>query len=91
MLAPLADGKVMLITIVEDEHGHQLNTVSADSSLRQLGDTVPAGSKVKLVCSLSSLYFSVETKCYLSAEVESLQVLGSGTDVAEVANYSFDD
>jgi len=91
VLAPLAGGKVVMNTIVEDEHGHQMNTSRTDSSLKQLADTVPAGSKVRLVCSLSSLYFSAETKCKLYVKVERVQVLESGSDVAEVANYSFDD
>ncbi|DBB01523.1 TPA: hypothetical protein ACH3X1_000175 [Trebouxia sp. C0004] len=52
VLAPLAGGKVVMNTIVEDEHGHQMNNTSTDSSLKQLSDTVSAGSKVRLVCSL---------------------------------------
>jgi len=40
---------------------------------------------------LSSLYFSAETKCKLSVKVERVQLLEAGTDVAEVADYSFDD
>ena len=91
VLAPLAGGKVVLNTIVENEHGHQLNTSKTDSSLDQMADMVPAGSRIRLVCSLSSLYFSAETKCKLSVKVERVQLLEAGTDVAEVADYSFDD
>ena len=35
VLAPLAGGKVMLNTIVENEHGHQMNTSKTDSSVEQ--------------------------------------------------------
>ncbi len=91
VLPPLAGGKVMLNTIVENEHGHQLNTSKTDNSLAKLADMVPSGSRIRLVCSLSSLYFSAETKCKLSVKVERVQLLEAGTDVAEVADYSFDD
>jgi len=59
-----------LSTIVENEHGHQMNPSKTDSSLPQLSDMVPAGSKVRIVCNLSSLYFSAEAKCKLSVKVE---------------------
>ena len=37
-LAPLAGGKVMLNSIVENGHGHQMNTSKTDSSVEQLAD-----------------------------------------------------
>lgn len=61
-----------------------------DSCLQQLFDRIPAGSEVRIMCSLSCLYFSAETKCKLSVEVEILQLLKAGTGVA-VQNYSFED
>ena len=39
---------------------------------------------------MTSLYFSAKTKGKLHVKVERVQVLESGTDVAEVADYSFD-
>jgi len=78
-LAPLAGGKVVSSTVIEDEHGHHLDAAG-----------IPAGSKVKLILSLNSLYFSAETKCKISVKVERVQLVEAGTDVAEVADYSFD-
>ena len=46
--------------------------------------------QIRIVCSLSSLYFSAKTKCKLHVKVKRVQVLESGADVAEVADYSFD-
>jgi hypothetical protein len=52
VLAPLAGGKVVSSTVVEDEHGHHLDHTG-----------ITAGSKVRLILSLNSLYFSAQTKC----------------------------
>jgi len=39
---------------------------------------------------LSSVYFSAETKCKLSVQVEFIQLIEAGTDIAKVADYLFD-
>jgi len=74
VLAPLAGGKVVSSTVVEDEHGHHLDHTG-----------ITAGSKVKLILSLNSLYFSAKTKCKTYIKVERVQSVEAGTDVAEVA------
>ncbi len=73
VLAPLASGKVLMNALVEDEHGHCINVTRADNSVQQLADCVPAGSKIRVIMSLISLYFSAETKCKLSVKVERVQ------------------
>ena len=47
--------------------------------------------KIKLLLSISSLYFSAKTKCKLTVKVERIQLVEAGSDVAEVADYTFDD
>ncbi len=61
------------------------------AALANLAEAVPACSKIRLIASLSSLYFSAETKCKLSVKIERIQLIEAGSDVAEVENYSFDD
>ena len=58
--------------------------------LPNLSEAIPAGSKVRLILSLSSLYFSAETRCKLSVNVERIQLIKAGSDVG-VENYSFAD
>ncbi len=58
--------------------------------MANLAEAVPAGSKIKLLLSLTSLYFSAETKCKLTVKIERIQLV-EGTDVAEVADYSSED
>ena len=88
-MPPLAGGKVLPSTIVEDHLGHTMMKSSA--ILANLAEAVPAGSKIKVLLSITSLYFQAETKCTLTVKVESMQIVEAGTDVAEVADYSFDD
>ncbi len=88
-LAPLTGGKVMPSTIVENMLGHSM--MKNPGTLTNLSEAIPAGSKIRLVLSLSSLYFSAETKCKLYVKVERIQLIEAGTDVAEVADYSFED
>ncbi len=88
-LAPLAGGKVVSTTIVEDQIGHAI--MKNPSDLKNLAEAVPAGSKIRVIVSLSSLYFSAETKCKLSVKVVQVQLIEAGSDVAEVENYSFED
>jgi len=88
-LAPLAGGKVLPATIVEDMIGHAMVKNPAD--LSNLAEAVPAGSKIRILMSLTSLYFSAETKCELSVKIDKVQVIEAGSDVAGVADYSFDD
>ena len=40
------------------------------AALANLAEAVPACSKIRLIASLSSLYFSAETKCKLSVQIE---------------------
>ena len=88
-LPPLAGGKVLPSTIVEDQLGHTM--IKSPAILTNLSEAVPAGSKIKLLLSLTSLYFQAETKCKLTVKVERIQLVEAGTDVAEVADYCFDD
>ena len=60
-LPPLAGGKVMPSTIVEDNIGHTM--IKSPSILANLAEAVPAGSKLKVLLSINSLYFQAETKC----------------------------
>jgi len=79
---------VLPATIVEDMIGHAMVNNPAD--LSNLAEAVPAGSKIRILMSLTSLYFSVETKCKLSIKIDRIQVIEAGSDVAEVADYSFE-
>ena len=88
-LAPLAGGKVTTTTIVEDQIGHSM--MKNPAVLANLSEAIPAASKVRMILSLGSLYFSAETKCKLSVKVERIQLIEAGSDVAEVENYSFAD
>ncbi len=82
VLASLAGGKVVssTVNVIEDQHGHHLDNSG-----------IPASSKVRLIVSLNSLYFSAETKCKISVKVERVQLVEASTDVAEVVDYSFYD
>jgi len=82
VLASLAGGKVVssTVNVIEDQHGHHLDNSG-----------IPASSKVRLIVSLNSLYFSAETKCKISGKVERVQLVEASTDVAEVVDYSFYD
>ncbi len=51
-LPPLARGKVLPGTIVEDQLGHGM--MKNPASMANLAEAVPAGSKIKLLLSLSS-------------------------------------
>ncbi len=75
-LAPLAGGKVVSTTIVEDQVGHSM--MKNPANLANLAEAVPAGSTIRLIFSLSSLYFSAETHCKLSAKVERVQLIEAG-------------
>ena len=88
-LPPLAGGKVTNTTIVEDRMGHGM--MKNPAGLMNLAEAVPASSKIKVLLSITSLYFQAETKCKLTVKVERIQLVEAGTDVAEVADYSFDD
>ena len=88
-LPPLAGGKVLPGTIVEDNLGHTM--IKSPAILANLAEAVPAGSKLKVLLSMNSLYFQAETKCKLTVKVEHIQVVEAGSDVAEVASYSFED
>ncbi|DBA92830.1 TPA: hypothetical protein ACH3X1_003012 [Trebouxia sp. C0004] len=88
-LPPLAEGKVLPSTIVEDQLGHTM--MKSPAILANFVEAVPAGSKIKVLLSITSLYFQAETKCTLTVEVERIQLVEASTDVAEVADYSFDD
>ena len=59
--------------------------------LANLSEAIPAGSKVRMILSLGSLYFSAKTKCKLSVKAERIQLIEAGSDVVEVENYSFAD
>lgn len=88
-LPPLIGGKVLPGTIIESQLGHPI--IKNPACMANLAEAVPAGSKIKLLLSISSLYFSAETKCKLTVKVERIQLVEAGTDVAEVADYSFED
>ncbi|DBA92839.1 TPA: hypothetical protein ACH3X1_003020 [Trebouxia sp. C0004] len=87
-LPPLAGGKVLPGTIVEDQLGHTMT--KSPAILANLAEAVPAGSNIKVLLSITSLYFQAETKCKLTVKVERIQLVEAGIDVAEVADYSFD-
>ncbi|DBB09109.1 TPA: hypothetical protein ACH3X3_007720 [Trebouxia sp. C0006] len=57
-LPPLAGGKVLPSTIVEDQLGHTM--MKSPAILANPAEAVPAGS---ILLSISSLYFQAETKC----------------------------
>ena len=76
-------------TIIEDMIGHAM--VKNPAAMQNMAEAIPAGSKIRLVLSVTSLYFSAETKCRLSVKVERIQLIEVGSDVAELADYSFDD
>ena len=54
-LPPLAGGKVLPSTIVEDQLGHTM--MKSPAILANLAEAVPAGSKIKVLLSITSLYF----------------------------------
>ncbi|KAL0043082.1 hypothetical protein WJX79_008527 [Trebouxia sp. C0005] len=54
-LPPLAGGKVLPSTIVEDNIGHTM--IKTPSILKHLSEVVPAGSKINALLNISSLYF----------------------------------
>ncbi|DBA78236.1 TPA: hypothetical protein ACH3X2_008190 [Trebouxia sp. C0005] len=87
-LPPLAGGKVLPSTIVEDNIGHTM--IKTPSILKHLSEVVPAGSKINALLNISSLYFRAKTKCKLTVKVERIKVIEAGSDVAEVADYSFE-
>ncbi|DBB02874.1 TPA: hypothetical protein ACH3X1_013482 [Trebouxia sp. C0004] len=88
-LPPLAGGKALPSTIVEDQLGHTM--MKSPAILANLAEAVPAGSKIKVLLSITSLYVQAETKYKSTVKVERIQLVEAGTDVAEVADYSFDD
>ncbi|DBA82481.1 TPA: hypothetical protein ACH3X2_000710 [Trebouxia sp. C0005] len=88
-LPPLAGGKVLASTVVEDNMGHTM--IKSPAVLTNLAEAVPAGSKINALLSITSLYFQAETKCKLTVKVERIKVIEAGSDVAEVADYSFED
>jgi hypothetical protein len=67
-----------------------VNTSKTESFFDQLSEMIPVGSKVRIVCSLSSMYSCAETQMQINIKAERVQVLEAGTDVAEVENYPFD-
>ena len=71
-LPPLAGGKVLPSTIVENQLGHGM--MKNPASMANLAEAVPAGSKIRLLLNMSSLYFSAETKCKLTVIVERISV-----------------
>ena len=87
-LPPLAGGKVLPSTIIEDMICHAM---VKNPAMQKMAEAIFAGSKLRLVLSVTSLYFSAETKCRLFVKVERIQLIEAGNDVAEVADYSFDD
>lgn len=87
-MAPLAGGKVTNNTLVEDMMGHGM--MKSPASLPNLAEAIPASSKIRLIASLTSLYFSAETKCKLSVKIERIQLIEARSDVAEVETYTFD-
>ncbi len=76
-------------TIVENQIGHGM--MKNPATMANLAEAVPAGSKIKLLLSLSSLYFSAETNCKSTVKIERIQLVEAGTDVAEIVDYSFED
>ncbi|DBB18470.1 TPA: hypothetical protein ACH3X3_000113 [Trebouxia sp. C0006] len=88
-LEPLAGGKVTTTTIAEDQIGHSM--MNNPTVLANLSEAIPAGSKVRMILSLGSSYFSAKTKCKLSVKVERIQLIEAGSDVVEVENNSFAD
>ena len=88
-LEPLAGGKVTTTTIAEDQIGHSM--MKNPAVLANLSEAIPAGSKVRMILSLGSLYFSAKTKCKLSVKAERIQLIEAGSDVVEVENFSFAD
>ncbi len=58
-------------TIVEDNIGHTM--IKSPGILANLAEAVPASSKLKVLLSISSLYFQAETKCKLIVKVERIQ------------------
>ena len=54
-LPPLAGGKVLPSTIIEDQLGHTM--IKSPAILANLAEAVPAGSKIKVLLSITSLYF----------------------------------
>ena len=72
-------------TTVEDQLGH--GTVKNPATMANLVEAIPADSKIKLLLSLSALYFSAETNCKSTINVERIQLVEAG---AEVADYFYD-
>ena len=57
--------------------------------MADLAEVVPADSKSKVLFNVILLFFSVKSECKLTAKVECIQLIESGTDAAEVAKYTF--
>ncbi|KAL3151320.1 hypothetical protein ABBQ38_013154 [Trebouxia sp. C0009 RCD-2024] len=88
-LPPLTGEKVLPGTIIESQLGHPM--IKKPACMANLAEAVPTGSKIKLLFSISSSCFAADTKCKLTVKVERIQLVEVGTDVAEVADYSFED
>lgn len=54
-LPPLAGGKVLPGTIIEEQLGHTM--MKSPAILANLAEAGPAGSKIKVLLSITSLYF----------------------------------
>ncbi len=52
-MPPLAGGKVLPSTIIEDQLGHTM--MKSPAILANLAEAVPAGSKIKVLLSISSI------------------------------------
>ena len=70
-MPPLAGGKVLPSTIVEDHLGHTMMKSSA--ILANLAEAVPAGSRIKVLLSITSLDVEIQLAINMSDHAPSLR------------------